>query len=304
MLSGAEHDPAAERTDLDPERAAAEVWWGMSSDAVHAETELPDIDDRLVEPGTPYEMLDGELVHVSPADPPHGKLHLQLAALVEAHTGFAFEAAADLLTRTSKRDDVAPDVSVYPDAPHPETGGRQLEQLAFEIVSTESLSRAARKAVKLARRGVRRVFAIDVERSRVLEWSTARRGWRELDASGHIDDPALEVALPIEAMIHAAKADDAVARALLARRNPVLEARLAERHDEGVREGLARGVAQAARAFAEAVLAVLAARGIAVGEVERARIVDERDLGRLERWVVRAATCAEAHELWVMTGGV
>jgi hypothetical protein len=36
--------------------------------------------------------------------------------------------------------------------------------------------------------------------------------WRELDPAGHIEDPALEVPLPIEAMVHAAKADDAVAR--------------------------------------------------------------------------------------------
>lgn len=82
----------------------------------------------------------------------------------------------------------------------------------------------------------------------------------------------------------------------------------------GVEEGFARGVAHAARALADAaraladaVLAVLAARGIAgvaVGEAERARIVDERDLVRLERWLIAAATCAEAHELWAMTGGV
>src|SRR5262249_25385445 len=161
-----------------------------------------------------------------------------------------------------------------------------------------------------------RVLAIDSEGSRVLEWSTPRRGWRELAASGHIEAPALEVPLPIEAMIHAAKADDAVARALLARHNPVLEARLAERHDEGVREGLvrglaqgveeglARGIAHAARALADAVLAVLAARGVAGGEAERARIADERDLARLKRWLIRAATCSDAHELWAMTGGV
>jgi hypothetical protein len=67
---------------------------------------------------------------------------------------------------------------------------------------------------------VRRVFAIDVKRSRVMEWSTETSGWRELDASGHIGDPALEVPLPIEAILHAAKADDAIARALLARHNP------------------------------------------------------------------------------------
>jgi hypothetical protein len=97
---------------------------------------------------------------------------------------------------------------------------------------------------RLPRRGVRRVFGVDVKRSRVLEWSTELDGWRQLDASGHIEDPALEVPLTIEAILHAAKADDAIARALLARHNPVLEARLAERHDDGVREGLARGVEQ------------------------------------------------------------
>jgi hypothetical protein len=88
--------------------------------------------------------------------------------------GSAFEVAADLLTRTSRVDDIAPDVSVYPDAPDPRTGGRQLEQLAFEIVSTQSLGDAAGKARKLATRGVRRVFAIDVARSRALEWSRSR----------------------------------------------------------------------------------------------------------------------------------
>jgi hypothetical protein len=41
------------------------------------------------------------------------------------------------------------------------------------------------------------------------------------------------------------------------------------------------------------VVAVLAARGIAVGgDDERARILDERDIGRLKRWLVAAATCA------------
>jgi hypothetical protein len=72
----------------------------------------------------------------------------------------------------------------------------------------------------------------------------------------------------------------------------------------GVEEGLARGIAHAARALTDAVLAVRAARGIAVGEAERVRIVDERDLARLKHWLIGAATCAKAHELWAMTGGV
>jgi hypothetical protein len=105
------------------------------------------------------------------------------------------------LTRTSKVDDVAPDVSVYPDAPGIETDHRQLEELAFEVVSTQSLGNVAYKAAKLAGRGVRRVFAIDVERSRALEWSQELETWRELDPSGEIDEPALEVPLPIAELI-------------------------------------------------------------------------------------------------------
>jgi len=263
---------------------------GMSSDAPGAESELPDIDDRLVEPGTPYEMYDGELARVSPADPPHAEMHIQLAALIEAHTGAAFEVGADLLTRTSKRDDIAPDVSVYPDAPHPETGRRQLEQLAFEIVSTESLAHASRKAAKLAGRGVRRVFAIDVERSRVLEWSATHGSWRELDATGCIEDPALEVPLPIEALIHAAKADDAVARALIARDNPVIKAVRAKDRAEGRVEGKVEGKV-------ESLLAVLSARGIALDGTTREQILDQHDQAQLDRWIARAATRATLAEV-------
>jgi hypothetical protein len=178
---------------------------------------------------------------------------------------------------------------VYPDAPDPTTDHRQLEQLAFEIVSTQSLSNAGIKAAKLTARGVRRVFAIDVERSRALEWSAVLGTWRELDPAGHIEDPALEVPLPIDAIIHAAKADDAVQRALIAKGNPVLEAHVARHREEAKAEGKA-----------EALLAVLAARGIAVGAAERVRILGERDPQQLDRWLAEAATCAEVAELFTM----
>jgi Uma2 family endonuclease len=262
----------------------------MSFDAAGAGSGLPDIDDRLVEPETPYEIYDGELVRVPPSDPPHAERQLQLGALIEAHTGVGFEAACELLTRTSRIDDIAPDVSVYPAARDPRTGRRQLEQLAFEVVSTQSLANAARKAAKLTGRGVRRVFAIDVERSRALEWSAALGSWSMLDATGHITDPALEVPLPIAAVIHSAKADDAVARALAAKRNPVIESIRAESRAEGLAEGKAEGKA-------EAIVALLAVRGVSLGRVERDRILGERDLARLERWLARAISCASVAEL-------
>jgi hypothetical protein len=133
---------------------------------------------------------------------------------------------------------------------------------------------------------VRRVFAIDVERSRVLEWSTDRGTWHELDAAGHIADPALEVPLPIEAMVRASKVDDAVARALVARRNLVIEAVRAEDRAAGKLEGKI-----------EALIAILAARDIDPDSATRERILRERDPQRLDRWIARAAISATIAEV-------
>ena len=206
--------------------------------------DLPDIDDHLVESESRFEVWDGELVYVPPADAPHSTRHIQLGALIEAHTGPDFEVACDMLTRTSRIDDIAPDVSVFPSARDPRTGRRQLEHLSFEIVSTQSLSRAGKKAAKLTGRGVRRVFALDLERSRVLEWSIDQGAWIPLDAAGRIVDLALAVPLPIQALIHDAKADDMVVRALAAKNNAVIEEIRAEGRTEAHAEGRAVGHAE------------------------------------------------------------
>jgi Uma2 family endonuclease len=267
----------------------------MSSfDARTADPELPPVDQRLVTPETRQEMWDGELVDVAPADEPHGTRHSKISALVEAHAAAEFDVASDMLTRTSKTSDVAPDVSVFPRARHPETGGRQLEQLAFEVVSTESLGHAARKAARLAARGVRRVFAIDVERARALEWSHPLGTWGVLETTAHIVDPALAAPLPIAALVGAARADDAMARALVIKRNPVIEAVKNEARDEGRREARDEGLAEG---LAEALIAVLHARGVPLTDADRARILAERDPDQLRRWLARASTCASTAEL-------
>src|SRR5690606_30910146 len=139
-----------------------------------------------------------------------------------AYAARGYNVASDMLTRTSAKNDMAPDASVYPAARDPRTGGRQLEELAFEVVSTERLGHAATKARRLAERGVRRVFAIDVERKRALAWSRRTDGWEMLPVGGVIEDPALALPLPIQPLVEAVKADDAVARALLAKKNPVI----------------------------------------------------------------------------------
>jgi Uma2 family endonuclease len=287
----------------------------LRSDAKHERAELPAVDERLVAPEVRYEIHDGELVHVSPAHEPHGTLHSKLAALVEAHAGSEFSVAVDMLTRTSETSDVAPDVSVFPRARDRQTGGRQIEQLAFEIVSTESLGHAGGKAAKLSARGVRRVFAIDVERSRALEWSTALATWSVLEPSAHIVDPALAVPLPIAALLREAKADDAVARALIVKRNPEIEAMRAQDRREASQDGLAQGLLRGriegkqegriegkqegrVEGKAEALLVMLAARGISIDRAARDRILGEPDPVQLDRWITRAAICSRVAEIF------
>lgn len=271
----------------------------MSSRIGQASPELPAVDEHLVVGESGYEVDDGKLVRVPPSLEPHGNRHSKIAALLEAHVADEFDVAVDMLTRISETDDKAPDASVYPRARDPRTGGRQLEHLAFEVVSTETLGHAAVKAAKLATRGVRRLFAIDVERKRGFEWSHELGTWALLDPAGSIDDRVLAVALPIEALVQAAKADDAMARALLEKRNPVLvaavEASRAEGRTQGEVDGRAKGKAEA---LVHAILVVLTQRKIDVTSQERARITAEQDLDRLEGWLACAATCASAAELF------
>jgi hypothetical protein len=98
-----------------------------------------------------------------------------------------------------------------------------------------------------------------------------------------------------------AKADDAVARALVAKRNPVFEAIRAEDRAEsraaGIAEGKAAGMAEGkAAGMAEAVIALLVAR-VSPDRRERDLIVGERDPARLERWITRAITCTSVAAL-------
>ena len=194
---------------------------------------LPEVDERLVMPETRYEVEDGRVLYVSPADEPHGSRHSKLSALLEAYVRDAYDAATDMLTRTSVTDDVAPDASVFLRERNPETDGRHVEELAIEIVSTERLSHTESKARKLVGRGVRRVFAIDIDRQRVLEWSKDLGSWQMLSSTGAIDDPVFAAPLPVEALVVASKADDAMALGLIAKGNRMIDARVAEGKAEG-----------------------------------------------------------------------
>jgi hypothetical protein len=64
---------------------------------------LPPVDERLVMPESGYEVVDGQVVRVSPADPPHASRHSKVSALLEAYVVPGYDAA-----RTSALGDMAP----------------------------------------------------------------------------------------------------------------------------------------------------------------------------------------------------
>ena len=84
----------------------------MSNTPPGSDVDLPDVDEHIVASETRYEIEDGRVVYVPPADEPHASIHSKLAALVDAHRAPGYGVAVDRWTRTSRVDDIAPDVSL------------------------------------------------------------------------------------------------------------------------------------------------------------------------------------------------
>ena len=229
--------------------------------------EVPAVDERLVMPGTRAEILKGALLMPPPADEPHGTSHFDLTYLLAAHVADGYRGAVDMLTRTSRESDFAPDASVFPRERDAETGGRRLEELAFEIVSEQWIGVPSEKARELARRGVRRIFCVVLKNRRVLEWSRATDGWSFLPEDFVIDDPCFATPLPVRALLDGAEVDRAVVAAL-EKRGLLAELETRAR-EEGRARGLAQGLEQGRRA---AALDLCEALGVELDEARRAAL--------------------------------
>ena len=274
----------------------------LAPGAVHSESmRLPaadgprlDPDDHLVEPGTRYEVFEGERVYVSPARPGHGDMHTQLDMVIRHHVASGYKASTDLLTRRSVDSDFATDTSVRRAGINPATGHRYLEELSFEIFFQESREYTCTRARKVLASGVRRMFGIfarerwpgsdeaDVVDYTVAEWSPEHDDWRTLAPGDVIEDPCLHLPLPVEAIVDGLASDDAAARALLAKKNRVLGRAIEERHLATMRANILR---------------ILEHRQVALDAGQRGRIETCDDLEALERWLLRATEVRDAADL-------
>jgi len=249
------------------------------------------VDDHLVEPETHTEMIDGVTCETPSATEAQAAHHVRAAHVLTACVSAGYKTAIALLTRADWNTDVAPDVSVFPSARDPKTGGRQLEELAFAVYDREREAYTTRKAAKLATRGVRRLFAVDVEAHGLHEWQHTTAAWRPLDVTAEIIDRCLRVPIPTRAFFDREAADDTVARAFLAAGNRVIERALAERERQS-------GLRGRWHALAAAVLRVLERRGVALDDRARARVLACDDRDQLDAWLDRAVIAATAADVF------
>jgi hypothetical protein len=103
-----------------------------------------------------------------------------------------------------------------------------------------------------------------------------------------IEDSCLVAPLPVEALVKAARADDAVARALLAKRNPVITA--------AVEEGRRHGEVQALR---RVLFGIAEARALSLTAAQEGRVECCTDASQLHAWVEAAATAERADDVFV-----
>ncbi len=260
----------------------------------------PRVDEHRVRPELERrEMVDGEILQALPAELSHAVQNGDLDYLLRAHLAPGYRVATDLLTRHDRKNDFASDSAVVREGTDPDTGSRYLEELAFEVVSEQTKAAVTRKAPAMLQRGVHRVFAVFVNKRRVAEWvpqeGTKEKGrWVELAADAKIVHPSLAEPMPVAAILDAASVDDTVARALAAKGNPVIREIRAEGTAEGKIEGLAEGEV---KGKAEAILAVLAGRGLQPSVAVRDRILGTTDLSTLERWLLKALTASSPEAL-------
>ena len=267
---------------------------------------FPRLDDHLVQPEVTREEIIGGVRVALPADPPHATQQSELDYLLRAHAAPGYRVAVELLTRHDQESDFATDVCVFKDGLDPATGIRYLEELAFEVVSEQSERLVKEKAVRMHRRGVRRIFSILVKGHCVCEWSPESQTWRPLEATAQIEDPCLVAPLAVEALLDAAMADNAVVEALAAKGNPAIRRREAEAEAKGEARGRVEGLAEGraggmVERAAEDVLKILETRGIAVSATQRQEILRCRDLDRLDRWFRRAVLASSTDEILAET---
>ena len=267
-------------------------------------------DDRLARPEAGEfgeEVIDGVRMECHPAESAHADPQCRLAHLVSACLVKGYVASVELLTRTGIESDFATDVCVRRVGVDPETRGRYLEEISFEVANTQTRKNLEEVRVpKLVGCGVRRIFAVMVPEGDVLEWSIQDGEWVGWAPGAEIRDPLFVQPLEVTAILDAAQADQLVSKAQLAKREPYLMRVLDEREAKGETRGEARGEARGevrgevrgeAKGLAKAILRTFERHGVTLDVENREAILECQDMALLEDLFDKALEASSAAEV-------
>ncbi len=239
--------------------------------------------------GDRYELSAGHPLYCAPAGPVHATGNLRGGAVLDSDPDVEW-AGIDAGFSPEPGMLRAPDVAV---GPQPAVGRgwiASVPPLALEYVASgQDEVDLQTKIAELIGHGTRLVWVARLTGPRRVEVYAAGQPMRvavpgeDLLAPGILRNP-----VPVDALFDRAAGDRATLRNLLQRSGYAdLEAVRTEGRTEGLAEGRADGLAQA-------VLNLLAGRGIPVDEDTRARVGACRDPGQLDRWLLAAATAERA----------
>ncbi len=244
-----------------------------------------------------YELSNGHPIECSPAGRDHTGPNVSGAEVLDTDPDVEWS-GVDAGYSPEPRTLRAPDVAVG--RPGGEGSGwiAGAPELAVEYAGAgQDEEKLQEKIRDLLAAGTRFIWVVRLVGPRRVEVYEPQRPVRTLVAGEQLRAPGvLRNPVPIEALYDRQAAHEAALRNLLQRRGYEdlaavrAEGRM-EGHEEGREEGERAGVARS-------ILNLLAARGVAVDEAARARILACADPELLHRWLIRSASAREITDLF------
>lgn len=253
-----------------------------NQDATAREGKGPFRADQLHE-GDRYELHEGHAIYCAPTGARGSRRNLTAGSLLDSDPNVT-EAGVDTGYSPKQSSLRAPDVAVghVPDEPGWVSGA---PQLALEYADVGQDERELQsKIVDLLGTGTRYVWVVRLVGPRRVEVYEPGRAMRTIGDDGQLHAPGvLANPVPVTALYDRDVAHELTLRNLLQRHG---YAGLDDVRDRSKAEGKA-----------EAVLAVLAARGVEVADEDRARVLACLDGALLDRWLTAAVSASSTTEL-------
>jgi hypothetical protein len=180
-------------------------------------------------------------VYAAPAGTAHAEIHAALVALLVAFVKPSHKVYVDMLTNldTVPKNELAPDIGMS--ANYEQEEPRPLEKVVVEICSTQPLADAERKLRKFAKRGVRKLWCIQLSKQAVWQWDHSIDGLQIVPKDGYLEDEVLVRPLSVRVLLTKNLQENEIARALLAKNNLVLKRDWDAEYQRGKEEGIELG---------------------------------------------------------------